>query len=113
MLRCHKEEIPLNIPLFKSIFMFKNSATTNKGWVSIQYLPGVQHIMNATSFSDSIHNWKYHIVILNWKGGDWGQFFVFSFNHVVDPGYFLLELNSSGFMNPDTLLMAKLTTEQS
>lgn len=104
IVRCHKEGIPLNIPLFRSIFMFKNSPMTKKGWISIQHRPGVPHIVNASSFPDSIHNWQYNFVILRWKGGDWSRYFRTSFNHVLDPGSFIFELTSSEMLARDKLL---------
>lgn len=104
MVRCHQEDIALNIPLFRSIFMFKNSPLVRKGWVSIQHRPGVPHIVNASSLPDSFHGWQHNFVILHWKGGDWGRYFRTRFGHVSDAGFYLLELNRLDLSNRDKLI---------
>ncbi|KAK1357003.1 hypothetical protein POM88_050259 [Heracleum sosnowskyi] len=104
MARCLKEGIPLSVPIFRSIFVLKNSPVTRKGWVCIQHRPGVNHICNNASLPDSNHEWRHHFVVLYWKGGDWGQYFRSDFNHVVDFGSHINKLKSHEFPDMDDLI---------
>ena len=97
MVRCSLLKIPLSIPLFRSLFVFKNSPATRKGWVAIQHRTKSPPICDPCSLPEKLHDWQYHFCILEWKDGDWGEYFRSSFNWIIDPGKFALDLRSQEF----------------
>ncbi|KAL8119819.1 hypothetical protein AgCh_017075 [Apium graveolens] len=75
IVRCHQLGIPLCTTLFRSIFIVKNSPLSRAGWVQINHRTGVDNIVNALSLPDSNHGWQKIFLVLEWEGGDWGEFF--------------------------------------
>ncbi|KAK1368102.1 hypothetical protein POM88_034194 [Heracleum sosnowskyi] len=94
----------LRFPLHPFVVTLLAQPRTRKGWVSIQHRSNVNHICNNASLPDSTHEWRHHFIVLYWKGGDWGQYFRPSFNHVVDFGSHIGEIKSHEFPDRDWLI---------
>lgn len=73
--------------------MIKNSPLSKAGWVQFQHRAGVGHTMNAYSLPDSNHGWNKKSLVLEWRSGDWGEFFRTSFSCTVDSPYFIFKLD--------------------
>lgn len=104
IIRCRQLGIPLSTTMFRSIFGVWNSSDYKKGWISFQHRAKLPHIVNPFSFPDSQHFWEREFVILEWEGGDWGNFFVKRFGSVEDSSHFVCDLSDSELLDRDKLL---------
>ena len=81
---CTKKQLPLSVPVFRSIFQFRNSPSNSPGWVFVQHRPGVPNIFNAHSLPENNQRWRHQFMFLHWEGGDWGTLFKSAFARVTD-----------------------------
>lgn len=104
LIRCRQLGIHPTTTLFRSIFVASNSSDQKKGWVSLKHRAKIPHMVNPYSLPDSQHFWEREFVILEWKGGDWGNFFVKRFGVVKDSKHFVCDLDDSELQDRDWLL---------
>ncbi|KAL8115130.1 hypothetical protein AgCh_021815 [Apium graveolens] len=63
-----------------------------------------QFYPNGCSLNDSNHNWNKKFVIVEWKDGDWGVYFIHDFSSPVDSSHFILNLFDAELHARDLLI---------